>query len=85
MNTTKIFTKYLAATVAGCASIRISMEKNQSSPLLAKEETHTKQLIGVVLVGRHGARTPFVDNLIPGIEEVNFCFSKQKRPVFNLN
>ncbi len=74
MNKAKLFSKYLSVTAVSCSGLKIFLEQNECSEVHAKENAKSQQLIGVVLVGRHGARTPFKDNLIPGIEEVSYLF-----------
>lgn len=67
MNKFKIF----SFSAVGFSALNFLIyDRKDSIKTYAKQKDNQKELVGVVLIGRHGARTPFKDNLIPAIEEV---------------
>jgi len=66
MNKFKIF----SISAVGCSILHYFTIDRNDIKTYAKQIKSNKELVGVILIGRHGARTPFKDNLIPKIEEV---------------
>ena len=66
MNKFKIF----SISAVGLSALHLAYDRSDSIRTYAKQVEAKKELVGVILIGRHGARTPFKDNLIPTLEEV---------------
>lgn len=62
----KLFSK-IAATIVGFKLVELNYKSKKI--VIADTQDDNEKLISVILIGRHGARTPF--KLFDGIEEVN--------------